>query len=71
MHAIEMERRSATRVKRAATIMQKWQRTRRRIERRIGQTEVDRIVNSAAAIEEITQKKNRVQKVVRRLTESK
>jgi hypothetical protein len=45
IHSMSMERRAATRVKRAATLLQKWQRTRRRIERRIGEAEVRRIVN--------------------------
>jgi hypothetical protein len=45
LHAITMERKATTRVKRAATLLQKWQRARRRIERRIGEAEVRRIVN--------------------------
>lgn len=45
LHAIDMERRAGTRVKRAATTLHKWQTTRRRIERRIGEQEVRRIVN--------------------------
>lgn len=45
LHAIEMERKAGTRVRRAATLLRKWQATRRRIERRIGQAEVRRITN--------------------------
>lgn len=44
-HAIAMEKRAGTRVKRAATVLRKWQNARRRIERRIGEAEVRRIVN--------------------------
>lgn len=68
LHAIEMERRAGTRVRRAATLLHKWQQTRKRIERRIGEEEVQRIVNSAAAVKEITQKKNTVRQTVKRLT---
>ena len=45
LHAIDMERRAATRVKRAATLLKKWNAARRRIEKRIGEAEVRRIVN--------------------------
>ena len=45
LHAIAMERKAATRVKRASTLLHKWQAARRRIEKRIGQAEVQRIVN--------------------------
>jgi len=67
-HAIAMEKRATTRVARAATLLKKWQRTRQRITRQIGEAEVQRIVNSEAAIAEITQKKNTVRKTVTRLT---
>jgi hypothetical protein len=40
-----MEKRAGTKVKRAATVLQRWQKTRRSIERRIGSEEVRRIVN--------------------------
>lgn len=45
LHAMTMERKAATRVKRASTLLLKWQRNRRRIERRIGDSEVRRIIN--------------------------
>lgn len=45
LHAIVMERKAGTRVKRAATTLHKWQSTRRLIEKRIGTEEVRRIVN--------------------------
>lgn len=45
VHAIEMEKRSLTRVKRAATIAQKWQRARKRIEKKIGADHLRTIVN--------------------------
>jgi|SRR6185295_8419204 len=45
LKAIAHERRAGTRVKRAATLLRKWQATRRRIEKRIGEAEVRRIVN--------------------------
>lgn len=45
LHAIDMERKAATRVKRAATLLRKWNNARRRIEKRIGEAEVRRIVN--------------------------
>ncbi len=45
LHAIAMERKAGTRVRRAATLLRKWQATRRRIERRIGEGEVRRIIN--------------------------
>ena len=44
-HAIDMERKAGTRVRRAATVLQRWQSTRRRIESRIGAVDVQRIVN--------------------------
>lgn len=43
-HAIVMERRAHSRVKRAATLLRKWANTRKRVEKRIGQAEVQRIV---------------------------
>lgn len=43
--AIANERRAGARVKRAATLLRKWQAKRRSIEKRIGQEEVRRIVN--------------------------
>lgn len=67
LHAIDMERRAGTRVRRAATLLRKWQNARKRIERRIGETEVQRIITSDAAVREITQKKNTVRKTVNRL----
>lgn len=45
LHTIAMEKRSATRVKRAATLLHKWSANRRRIEKKIGQAEVQRIIN--------------------------
>lgn len=44
-HAIAMEAKATTRVKRATTLLQKWQQARKRIERRIGEAEVRRITN--------------------------
>lgn len=67
IHAMEMERRAGTRVRRAATLLQKWQRTRKRLAKRIGEAEVQRIVNSDAAVREITSRKNTVRKTVDRL----
>lgn len=64
LHSIEMERKAATRVKRAATVLHS---TRRRVEKRIGEAEVQRIVTSAEAVKEITQKKNTVRRTVNRL----
>lgn len=43
LHSMAMERKAASRVKRAATVLHKWQNTRRRIEKRIGESEVRRI----------------------------
>lgn len=45
IHAIAMEKKAASRVRRAATLLQKWQRARRRYETRLGDNEVRRIVN--------------------------
>lgn len=45
LHAIELERRAASRVKRAANLLHKWSNARKRIERRIGEAEVRRIIN--------------------------
>ncbi len=70
LHAIGMERRAATRVKRAATVLHKWQARRRRIERRIGEAEVQRILNSQEAFAEITKKKNTVRRTLKRLTDA-
>lgn len=47
-HACAMEKRAATRVKRAATVLHKWRKARGRIERRIGEAEVRRITNRMA-----------------------
>lgn len=69
-HAIDMQKRAATRAKRAATALHKWTAIRSRIERKIGQSEVDRIVNSEAARKEITSRKNRVRSVVDRVASS-
>lgn len=44
-HARKMEARAGTRVKRASTLLLKWQRKRARIEQAIGKAEVTRIVN--------------------------
>lgn len=43
LKTIELERRAATRVKRATTLLHKYQQQRRRIEKRIGAEEVRRI----------------------------
>lgn len=51
-HAIVMEKKAATRVRRAATLLQKWQSTRRRVERRIGDAEVRRIINRLTTVKE-------------------
>lgn len=45
VHAINMEKRSLTRVKRAATIAQKWNRARKRIEKKIGAAHLQNIIN--------------------------
>jgi hypothetical protein len=71
LHAIAMQKRSTSRVKRATTILQKWSAMRRRIERAIGQAEVQRIVDSEQAIAEITKQKNTVRRTVKRLSEAK
>ena len=44
-HVISMEKRASARVRRATTIMHKWQQARRRMEKRIGDAEVRRIIN--------------------------
>lgn len=49
VHAIDMERRATSRVARAATLLKKWKRVRTRIERKIGNAEVARIVNRLSA----------------------
>lgn len=49
LHVIDMEKRAASRVRRAATLLHKWTRARRRVERAIGDTEVRRIVNRLSA----------------------
>ncbi len=51
-HAIEMEKRSSTRVSRATTLLRKWQRTRARIERKIGAATVRQIVNRLSLTKE-------------------
>lgn len=45
VHAIDMEKKALSRVKRAATIAQKWNRTRKRIEKKIGAQHLQTIVN--------------------------
>jgi hypothetical protein len=45
IHAIGMEKRAQGRVRRAASLMYKWSAARRRVERRIGDEEVQRIIN--------------------------
>lgn len=45
VRAIRMEQRAGTRVKRAATILKRWQATRKRIERRMGEQAVRQITN--------------------------
>jgi hypothetical protein len=44
-HARDMERKAATRVKRASTLLIGWQNKRMSIERRIGAQEVQNIIN--------------------------
>ena len=70
LHAIAMHHKAATRVQRATTILRKWQRARNRIEKRIGEAEVQRILNADEAVREMTQKKNTVRRTVDRLSQS-
>lgn len=44
-HAIAMEAKAATRVKRAASLLHKWSAARRRIERRLGEQAVRHVTN--------------------------
>jgi hypothetical protein len=70
LHAIDRQRRAQARVTRAATLLHKWTLTRKRIERRIGAAEVDRIVREHQAkwISKLRQKKTK--RVIDRLANS-
>lgn len=45
LHAIKLEKRAQSRVKRTTTTLHKWASARRRYEKQIGEQEVRRIVN--------------------------
>ncbi len=66
LHSIEMERKAATRVKRASTLLHKWQAKRRRVEKKIGQQEVQAIIARYIGGQEVRAMKKEVQAVVNR-----
>ncbi len=67
LHAIDMEKRAATRIKRASTLLDKWTRARRRIEKAIGAENVQRIIDRRFADREVRAMQKKTKAIAARL----